>query len=343
MKQPGMFFGLLAAAWLLVNKRWKDAGALAGGATIAAGVTAGILAIAGVFGRFKFWTIDYARQYVSQNTLAQGMDELKANFGGIVHFTPLLWWIALAGMVLLFVDAETRKHWMFVVAFTVAGLLATTPGLYFRPHYFIVLFPAIAMLNGVAVAAASRLVPWRTAPAFAYVLVFLFTLSQQWSTVVTMEPLTITRALYGDNPFPEAIEIANYVRENTTPDDRIAVLGSEPEIYFYSGRKSATGYIYTYALMEKQKFAHQMQEEMIAEIERAKPKYFITVSVAMSWLARDYSDRTIFDWSEKFARNNYVIDGIADIQPGGTQYLWGAVAQHYQPKTRSVVMLFKRR
>ena len=46
----------------------------------------------------------------------------------------------------------------------------------------------------------------------------------------------------------------------------MAVLGSEPEIYFLARRHSATGYIYTYGLMEAQPFARRMQDEMIREI-----------------------------------------------------------------------------
>ena len=59
-------------------------------------------------------------------------------------------------------------------------------------------------------------------------------------------------------------------------------LGSEPEIYFYSHRHSATGYIYTYGLMEPQKYAHQMQQEMIHEIERASPKDLMSVGIFYS-------------------------------------------------------------
>jgi hypothetical protein len=40
--------------------------------------------------------------------------------------------------------------------------------------------------------------------------------------------------------------VASYLKEHTEPEDHLAILGSEPQIYFYSGRKSATGYIYTY-------------------------------------------------------------------------------------------------
>ena len=33
----------------------------------------------------------------------------------------------------------------------------------------------------------------------------------------------------GENPFVEPVQIAQYIRERSLPDDRIAVLGSEPQ------------------------------------------------------------------------------------------------------------------
>src|SRR5947208_15586515 len=83
--------------------------------------------------------------------------------------------------------------------------------------------------------------------------------------------------IYPTNPFAAAVKIAEYLREHTNPDDTIAVLGSEPEIYFYAQRHSATGYIYTYELMEPQKYARQMQEERIHEIESARPKFRVAL------------------------------------------------------------------
>ena len=103
--------------------------------------------------------------------------------------------------------------------------------------------------------------------------------------------------VYGDSPFPESFRIADYLREHTSPDDKIAVLGSEPEIYFYSRRHSATGYIYTYPLMEPQKYARRMQEEMIREIEQRNPKYLVSVVMNDSWLQRPGSDPLIFTWA----------------------------------------------
>jgi len=56
----------------------------------------------------------------------------------------------------------------------------------------------------------------------------------------------------------EAIAVAKLLRENSADTARVAVMGSEPEIYFLSRRHSATGYIYTYGLMEPQPFARRM-------------------------------------------------------------------------------------
>ena len=96
----------------------------------------------------------------------------------------------------------------------------------------------------------------------------------------------LARLIYGRNPFPESVPIARYLREHTAPGDRVAVVGSEPQIYFYAGRRSATGYIYTYPLMELQPYATAMQQAMIREIESADPRYVVFVRAVGSWLVR---------------------------------------------------------
>jgi hypothetical protein len=102
--------------------------------------------------------------------------------------------------------------------------------------------------------------------------------------------------IYVSSIFGDTRTIADHIRENTKPDARIAVIGSEPEIYFYSGRRSATGHIYTYALMEKNPYALTMQEEMIRQIEEAKPEYVVFVQNHFSWLTLPDSEKKILNW-----------------------------------------------
>jgi len=122
------------------------------------------------------------------------------------------------------------------------------------------------------------------------------------------------------NPFSEAVPLARYLRKHSSPDARIAVLGSEPEIYFYSQRHSATGYIYVYGLMEAQAYARQMQDEMIREIEAARPEYFVYVNSPLSWLRVSDSDPHIFTWAKRYLDEGY--DLIPSLDMGGKLSLY---------------------
>src|SRR5262249_22055964 len=142
----------------------------------------------------------------------------------------------------------------------VAGLAGASFGLYFRPQYFVLALPGLALLAG----AAARALPVRPARAHAVAcaalaLVGLATpLGVESAVLLRGSPGRATRAVYAVNPFPEAVVLGREIAARTKPGDRIAVLGSEPEILFYAGRRSATGYIYVYPLMEPQPYALAM-------------------------------------------------------------------------------------
>jgi hypothetical protein len=130
-------------------------------------------------------------------------------------------------------------------------------------------------------------------------------------------PVDACRFRYGENPFPEAIKVAEFLRENSRPDERLVVLGSEPEIYFYSRRQSATGFIYMYPLMEQQPFASQMQRQMIEEVEKNRPGFVVWVWTPMSWRVAASSERLLFQWADQYLGDNYRPVGLVNMPPQG--------------------------
>jgi hypothetical protein len=144
------------------------------------------------------------------------------------------------------------------------------------------------------------------------------------------------------NPFPESLEIARFIRANTTENERIVVIGSEPQIYFYSGRKAATGYIYMYPMMEHHDFALQMQKEMIKEIESYRPKILFFVNVSTSWLMRKDSHRYLFEWLESYEKKYYTRIGRVDMTMDQTFYRWGADTAS-PPSSNYWITVLKRR
>ena len=242
----------------------------------------------------------------------------------------VLWALAGLGLIVGLWDKKSRASTTFLLGFLVFSALAVCQGFYFRPHYFIMILPAVSLLVGVAISnlsdlLTSRMIVVRFVPLFLLGITLSLPIFWEKKFFFVVSPVEASRMIYSDNPFAESVKIADYLRDHTSPDDTIAVLGSEPEIYFYSRRHSATGYIYTYGLMEPQKYARQMQEEMIHEIERARPKYLISVVMFYSWLWRPASDRLIFTWANEYTAQNYTAAGLVNMTAKETDYFFGDV------------------
>ena len=321
MKQPGILFLLFGGAFLLQAKlrsavRWKglatSLGAFSLGGALPFVVTCLLMLKTGVFQKFWFWTFSYTSQYASRVPAAIGFALFKFIIPHVVGPVFLIWVIAGVGLTAFSWCSRARSHGTFVGLFLLFSMLAVCPGLYFREHYFILMLPAVSLLAGLAVSCATdKLSAWKPSPALSavpmliFLAAFVYTIYGQREIFFQMTPLEACRSLYGANPFPEALDVARVVRDQTQPGTPLAIIGSEPEIFFYADRPSATGYIYTYELMEPQKYAAIMQNEMIAEIEKAQPQLLIYIDVPLSWLPSEDANMYIFEWFRTYVAQNY--------------------------------------
>ncbi len=139
------------------------------------------------------------------------------------------------------------------------------------------------------------------------------------------------------------VEVGAYLEAHTAPGERIAVLGSEPEILFYANRPSATGYVYMYGMMEKQSYAGRMQREAIQEIESARPRYMVIVNADTSWLLRPWSDHSIINWARNYSEEHYDIVGMVEFRADGASVItWGPEADR-KPRSRDHVLILERK
>jgi hypothetical protein len=357
MKQPGAIF-ILFGAQELVCSGWRERkklparlGLYGAGAVIPYLLTCAVLYRAGVFAKFYFWTVSYARQYATSTEIVQGLKYLREIVPDLFFGAPVVWCFAAAGLFALVTERGKSVAFSFEVSLLGWSFVGASAGLYYRNHYFIVMLPAVCLLAGKAMAWSAaqlaeraRINPLRlsTIGAGVFALGYAQALYAQRAIFFEMSPEKIVRREYGGNPFPEAIAFGKYIKEHSDADARVAVLGSEPEIYFYAQRHSATGYIYTYGLMEEQKFASRMQQEMIGEIEKAKPEYVVKVMVPASWLRKTNSDTAILFWAEKYIRDDYRLVGVADVAKT-TTYHWDDAAEGYRPLSKYSVYLYKRK
>ncbi len=361
MKQPGIFLGAFAFFYLAVqcwpnNRRewstWaRNMAVFLLGAVLPFALTCVVLYRAGVFGNFWFWTFEYARQYAVTLPLRRSWRELAPKASSLLRLILCLWILALAGIARSFWNPTIRRHVVFVLGLLVFSCVAVCPGLYFRPHYFILMMPVVAMLIAVAVSFATR---WLTAqgasrwlrvlPLIVFGAAWVLAIYHNAEFYFKLSPVQASRVCYPLNPFPEAAPLAEYLRQHTAPTDTIIVFGSEPEIYFYAHRHSASGYIYIYSLMEDQAYWPAMQKQMMQEVEARRPAYVVLVGVPDSWLQTPGSPQAIaFDgWMKQYVSNGFDEAGVVELAEPESRYFWGDEARGHRQPGREI-RIFKRK
>jgi hypothetical protein len=352
MKQPGILFAVFGLLCLVYyqRKNWRDhplqalRNVAAFGIAAAApfGVTCALLWRAGVIGKFWLWVFTYARLYVSTRPFSVGLRAFEIGAWPILRDNLGICLLAAAGLVLLWRQKESRGPAVFVTLFLTCSAIAVCPGLYFRQHYFVLVLPAVALLVGAFTTLPPRLFAgqlplWIVAGALGYSILM------QRDYLFRMTPEQVCRAEYGRNPFPEAIPIAKYIHARTHSGDRIVVLGSEPEIYFYSGRRAVTPYVYIYPLVEAQPLAPLMQADFIRDVENGKPEYLVVVNVSASWLIQPNAPAGLFRWASPYYERRYSQVGVVDLSPRGTIYKWDDEAAAYRAKSSNYVLIMKRK
>ncbi len=338
MKQHAAAFALAAGVTLLIaelRRRPRAWGRSVGrvGLLVAAGIapwclTCLILWLAGVFDTFWFWTVTYARSYTGQIEGSMVWELFRHQSGKALGGTPWLWILVALATTAVAWSGRVRRHWALLVPFALLSCVAICPGFFFREHYFLLLAPAAALLVGGLAAAVRGLATARTgagriALSAGGLLVLGAALAEpavrHRDYYFRVTPDQAVRSTFLYNPFPEAVRVGRMIERYSDEDDRIAVLGSEPQLCFYADRRPATGFIYTYPLMKDQPFAERMHRQMIREIEEDDPEILVQVNVHWSWMARPDSVKLVLVWFEQYSKA-YECVGFAEIEEGGSRY-----------------------
>jgi 4-amino-4-deoxy-L-arabinose transferase-like glycosyltransferase len=361
VKQNGLFFCLAIGILLLMYyfpKNWKIEWrrvirkSLIFGAGILSPVVISILIliIQGAFDEFLFWVIQYPADYVSTITLELG----KSLFLGVwplITDPYLFFWIlgGLGLLLVLFSDLD-RPIKIFILIFAIFSAIAIIPGLRFTGHYFILLFPALALSIAAFLYTTIYFTKKYSKSNWLGLMLFVSFLFMAGLNVYQLRDYyfdpnhtIILKQTYGNNPFPEAKTLSDYIKSKANPGDKIAVMGSEPQMYVYTGLESATSHYFMGFLMRPYEKCAEWQAQARTEIEATKPRFMVMVFHSYSWIMLDGSDTTLFRWSNSYMKNNYDQIAYADIVRGHANYIYGEGAKNHSPGSDSYIMVYERR
>ena len=366
MKQHGMFFALFGLIYLGWESRKSNrpksgpsrtnlgclffyAAIFGSGVVLPYLATCWLMFRAGVFHQFWFWTVDYAGEY-SKMGLRRAIKAFLENSASVAAPAKPIWLLAALGLTAILWSTRARRHAPFLLLLFLCSFLALCPGAYFRPHYYILLLPVTAILVGVAISSATDKLralerqPARLVPVFVFAFCAAGSVLRQSNTYFSLSPDAVVLSIYGNNAFVPAVKIADYVRDHSPSDGRIAVLGSEPEIYFYANRHSATGYMYMYSQIVHHKYTARMRDQMMAELETNRPLYVVYVDVWDDWGPPEGGPQLaeFLPCLRELMDRSYDVVGIADIGES-TQYLWDGAAQNDHPASTKAIYVLKRK
>jgi 4-amino-4-deoxy-L-arabinose transferase-like glycosyltransferase len=357
MKQPGGAFAIFGGsmmlwrAWRRKPPDWKTEALRL--ALYAAGVAAVVLLTAvilwyiGVWDKFWWWTMTYARAHAAALNWPSGRVRLAGYFAQI-SWDRVFWVLALAGLAAVLMGKNRADEKFFFLALLFCSALAVVPTFHFTSHYFVLMLPVVALL---AARAFTPLAAWLAARPLAlergapWILFALLWGGVAWSNLglfVLWGPDEVADRTYSFNNFQVYPVIADYLKGHVPPTATMAVLGSEPELLFYAHRRSVTGYIYMYDLVEDQPFRQRMQKEMISEVEQRRPDYVVFVNNFYSW---NPFPATLFEdvtrWLMKYTESEYDPFGVVTFQPN--QYYWGPDCLKMVPLGHRFVVIFQRK
>jgi hypothetical protein len=274
----------------------------------------GIVAAAAILGFFlmqdggaRLWecTVLFNRYYVASSNF--GLAEL----GSRLHEFWSDWWILFLVPWAIFLKPQSRL-WFWLGMFF-SAIVATGASCY--GHYYIIVMPFLALLNGVGICAlAERVAQWLGRPAqpIKWMLVILMML-------LVLQPdvpwLKCSRAQFAEvkmgqwSPFLESQLVAKRIDELSSPGDPVFIAGSEPQILCYAKRSSPTRFITVYSMMIPSPVARNYQQEAIRDLQKQPPKLIVVVQSSSSWLRQETTPLDFFVFLNSILKQNYELVG----------------------------------
>ena len=324
----------------------------------------------GVLGEMFYWAVTYSAGYVSRISMSDGFSQFfMPTFKAVTANYVLFWVLALIGTVAYIAlpskENNSTSKKIALPLFVFCSFLTITPSYTFYGHYWIMFVPSIAFAAAAALQCINQIMGKTTVAGVvvsSIVGVLLLFHSSSISADKTLggsyyfspKHEKIVMKTYGGNPFNEAYQVGKFLKTRTAPSDKIALIGSEPQMFIYTGANSVTRHAYFSYLMQDSTMAHvmQFQKEYRQDIEQGKPKYIVFFNHDISILPGQNANFTMInDMLTNYIPKHYRVIGVVDlVGTGQPRYVFDAAqaavhqfAQSNNPQQRVwTIMIYER-
>lgn len=295
VKQPVAAIALAVLAFhavAMARTPWRLVGrmALAGcGLLLPLVLFSAYFAAAGEFTTFWESFYIYNVSYAQDTDFVTSVAHLSMFLGSILRNDTLTWLAAVVGLLVWFRSSRNLPDKAFIGLLLAGSVAATSMGGNFYHHYFIFLLPALVTAAGLG---AAILLEGSRADLVRWGLVVLvgvpFALNVRFLFMPAKELLSMS---FGSPPFSQAKAVGEFLKGRVAPESTAYIIGSEPEIYFYSGLRAPSRYYYLYPLVGQTPQNEATRQQVLADLQRNMPAFMIFVNAPLSLGARTLADK----------------------------------------------------
>ena len=245
--------------------------------------------------KFIFLTIRYAFSYLGlyRGNVGKAVSQI------FLSAIPIAILVVIT-LAILLLSLRQRKA-RFLLAWILFSILALSTGYYFRVHYFILAYPALAVIAAYAynsMALKNYGFVAKTGMAISLILFFAVQKDEQFPANAT----DVFKNHYRYSLFADMPDVAHHIDSLIPASDRLSLFSNEPELLFYSRHISASGYIYNYPLFELQPYAQEMTDEYIQQVSSNPSRLFVYHTGALQ-LQNQSTYRFFETWWKQYSQS----------------------------------------
>jgi Dolichyl-phosphate-mannose-protein mannosyltransferase len=348
IKQPAGLFVAFGCGVLLLH---EGAWGLRLARTIGFGL-ASLVPIASVVGYFwsqgrlaDFWNWNYVVPMAQAIEAEESATYLRLLLPRVVGQHGLFWGLGLVSLAVIPLAYFPKSSRIWAVGLLLFALPTSVVGLGFMPHYFVPLIPWVAL--GVAVllhVVAQRFFKKNKTvyTALAATLVGITVLSHS-AYFFKADHQRIMDEAYHWNGFPELEAIALELNRRLKPGETVGILGSEPQVNYYTDTEHCSAQLYMYPLIRPHAQSLAFQQQFLRELATCNPAYLVVTTSEASWMPgfaeTDFFKKQLFP----LATSQYELIGRANIGQSPMSIVWGDALKTHQPPKCPPIFIFKKK
>ena len=188
---------------------------------------AGYFIIHNAFNEFVYWSFTHNFFYAQNVNLLMMWPRISQSLSDVFKGNFMIIFPGVVGCLIMTIKHDQKGLW--ALAFLLFSFLAICPG-YAYKHYFAQLLPGISVSCGIGIFYLIQLFFGKLKYTYSLLLICSIVMIPVFvhsDYYIKNSPVETSRNFFGDNPFPESVDLGKYLKERTTEKDTIFIVGSE--------------------------------------------------------------------------------------------------------------------